>query len=114
MSFITLTEQSVSSGDASLGFETYISPPPPGADLPTVWVDLHLSGAFYQKCEDDLTRRALSVAKDGRKYVIVRPRRGVRLVTQEAVGTNRYHCAVVVNVASRAKHGLIVAPGKVD
>jgi hypothetical protein len=111
--FMTITEAELSSDDVSQGFKVYFSPRPPADHLPTVWLDLHVSEEYYQHCEDDGRRKFVTNA-NGVKYIRLRPHKGVRLVTSEIVGLDCNHTAVVVNVASKAKHGLIVAPGKID
>lgn len=42
------------------------------------------------------------------------PRKAVRLLTEEIIGVNHQHTAIFTNIASRAKHGLVVTPGKID
>lgn len=113
MPFMTITEAELSSDDASRGFKVYFSPRPPAEQFPTVWFDLHVSDEYYQHCEDDSRNKFLTDA-NGVKYIRLRAHKGVRLVTSEVVGLDCNHTAVVVNVASKAKHGLIVAPGKID
>ncbi len=114
MSFETLTSNNVAAGSQSAGFEMYLDPPIPVTELPTVWVDLHIGEGGWQRCEERDKWRAFQTAPDGRLSAIVRPGRGIRLTTHERVGTDLSHTAIVVNVASQASRGLIVAPGKVD
>ena len=115
MGFLTLTEGNVSSDDPSQGFTVFISPKPTGDALPAVWVDLHVSDGYFQGTDDTTMRRSFRTCKStGNKYIWIVPKSGIRLVTQEQVGCNKKHTGIVVNVASRAKHGLILAPGKVD
>jgi dUTPase len=77
-------------------------------------LDLHVGGDTYQACEDQYRRRPFRASAPGEGYVTIRPHHSVRVTTLERVGTNQEHTAIVVNVAGRAKHGLIVATGKVD
>lgn len=115
MSFLAIQETDLSSGDAAKGYKIYFSPLPSAAIYPTVWLDLHIGGDYYQDCEDDRTRREYQPPdKTGKPWVRIGPRRGVRLYTEERIGIDCNHTAVVTNVAGRAKHGLIVAPGKID
>ncbi len=115
MSFLAIRETDLSSGDAASGYSIYFSPPSASAAYPTVWLDLHIGGDYYQVCEDDHTRREFGPPDhSGKPWVRIGPRRGVRLYTEERIGLDCRHTAVVTNVAGRAKHGLIVAPGKID
>ncbi|MBI2266246.1 MAG: hypothetical protein HYU64_13940 [Armatimonadetes bacterium] len=110
-----ITDGFLSNGDAGKGYRIYFDPPPPKDLLPTVWLDFHISGDYYQLCEDDSTKRQFSVCpRTGKKFVRVPPRRGVRLYTDEKIGTDAQHMGIVANVAGKAKHGIIVAPGKID
>lgn len=113
MTLITLTPQVLTSGPEAAGYALYFSPAPAEESFPTVWLDLHLGGTGYSECEDENRVRPFQV-RQSEQVVRIRPRRGVRLVTAERVGVDTRHSAIVLNVASRAKHGLIVAPGKVD
>jgi dUTPase len=114
MPFMTITGVDITSHDASAGFAIYFSPCPPSDELPAVWLDLHVADEYYQDCEDDTRRKFLTDAATGSRYIRLRPHKGIRLVTTEHIGLDCNHTAVVVNVAGKAKHGLIVAPGKID
>jgi hypothetical protein len=115
MALIAITQDVVTSSQPEKGYAIYFEPAPLSDDLPTVWLDLHVSAAYYHNCEDEMVRRPFLVSKNGDlRFIRIRPRSGVRLITQETVGLDCEHSAVVTNVASRAKHGVIVAPGKVD
>ena len=115
MSFIVVTSNFISSGDAGKGYSVYFHPSPPAELLPSVWLDLHIAGDYYQLCEDDLKKRKFQRSHDSDKaFVRVPPKRGVRLYTQELIGTDTQHMGVVTNVASKAKLGIILAPGKID
>ena len=79
--------------------------------MPDVWLDLHVSDDYYQHCR----RRQSQQIPDKRGWREVYPppaTQGRSLLNSEVVGLDCSHTAVVVNVASKAKHGLIVAPGK--
>lgn len=114
MPFMTITATDLVSDDTSGGFAIYFAPRPPEDQLPTVWLDLHVADAYYQDCEDETRREFLTPSAGGTKYIRLRPHKGVRLVTIEQIGLDCSHTAVVLNVAGKAKHGLIVAPGKID
>lgn len=114
MSFMTITETDLTSHDASGGFAIYFAPRPASDQLPTVWLDLHVSDEYYQECENERRRKFRTDSSNGTRYVRLRPHKGVRLITVENVGLDCNHTGVVVNVAGKAKHGLIVAPGKID
>jgi hypothetical protein len=114
MPFRTISARSISSTEASAGFEIFFSPAPDEACLPTVWLDLHICGDSYQNCENSVPHEFVEDTQNKERYLLLRPHRGVRLFTHEHVGVDRNHTAIVVNAASQAKHGLIVAPGKVD
>jgi dUTPase len=115
VSFKAVHKADLCDGDAAKGYVIYFSPVPQEQEFPTVWLDLHIGGETYQRSEDDLHRRGFRRPDDsGRKWVRIGPRECIRLQTAESVGIDSAHTAVVTNVAGRAKHGLIVAPGKVD
>lgn len=114
MPFLVLDRDKLTSDEAARGYEVYFSPAPATDELPAVWLDLHVGGDEFQACEDDYRRRPFQRDGIGAPFVRIRPRRGVRLFTREIVGLGRRHTAIVMNVAGRAKHGLIVAPGKID
>ena len=114
MAFLTLTQDQLSCDNAAKGYAIYFAPPPKKGELPTVWLDLHAAGDYYQECEDEV-RRKFEPADSGKgRHIRIAPHRGVRIITLEHVGLDCNHVGLVVNVASRAKHGLIVAPGKID
>lgn len=113
MTFRTITPEMLEPGGA-LGREIFFAPPPSSRDLPTVWLDLHVWDDHFQDCEGGAVPREFRTSSEGERYIKIGARQGVRLYTAEKVGTDRSHTAVVVNVASKAKHGLIVAPGKID
>ena len=114
MSFATVTNANLSSGDVSVGFEIYVDPPPPEDVLPTVWLDLHLSGTRFEKCENEKVWHEFKEGENDERYVKIKPGRALRIYTEESIGTSSNHTAVVVNVVSKSKVGLIIAPGKVD
>jgi hypothetical protein len=114
MPFMTITGADLISDDASGGFAIYFAPRPPADQLPTVWLDLHVADEYYQDCDDETRRKFLTGSNGGPGYLRLRPHKGVRLVTIEQIGLDCNHTAVVLNVAGKAKHGLIVAPGKID
>ena len=115
MSFLTLTTDNLSSNDAAKAYQIFVSPAPNSASLPSVWVDLHVAETYYQHTEDTTQRRTFTKSKTAtKKHIWIGAKRGVRLVTAERVGCDTKHTGIVMNVASRAKHGLIVAPGKID
>lgn len=114
MTYLTLEHASLNSGSVSGGYQVYFSPSPPVVSFPAVWLDLHVGGDTYQACEDQYRRRPFRSSGPGQGYVRIRPHHSVRVTTVERVGLDQDHTAIVVNVASRAKHGLIVATGKVD
>lgn len=114
MPFLVVDQSRLKSGDAASGYDVFFSPPPSQDELPTVWLDLHVGGEEFQACEDDHKRRPFLRDDKPQPYVRIRPRRGVRLFTREMIGLGKRHTAIVMNVAGRAKHGLIVAPGKID
>lgn len=114
MSFLTITKEKLSTGDVAEGYEIYFEPRPTDNELPTVWLDLHLSGDRYEYCENVKVKHEFKKGKNDERYVKIRPGRAVRVYTKEKVGTNRWHAAVVVNVVGKIKNGLIIAPGKVD
>lgn len=112
--FLTLRHDDLHDGDAAHGYEIYFSPKPDAAEFPTVWLDLHVGGDHYQNTGDDDRARAFDTSSSGRQRLRIRPHRSVRVTTCEHVGLSTRRTAIVMNVASRAKHGLIVAPGKID
>ena len=115
MGFLTITGGTLTTSQPEKGYSLYFEPSPPVETLPTVWLDLHVDGAYYHDCEDEKRRKPFLVRRaTGQRFIRIGPRRGVRLHTKECIGLDCNHTAVVTNVASRAKHGLIVAPGKVD
>lgn len=114
MSFRAIQLADLTHGNAAGGYIIYFSPLPVEVQYPTIWLDLHIAGEYYHVCEDESTRREFKGDHSGRKYVRIGPREGVRLYTEERIGLDNSHTAVVTNIASRAKHGLIVAPGKID
>lgn len=114
MSFRAIQLADLTHGNAAGGYVIYFSPLPVGLEYPTVWLDLHIAGDYYHACEDENTKRKFKQDHAGRKYIRLGPREGVRLYTEERIGLDSNHTAVVTNIASRAKHGLIVAPGKID
>ena len=114
MTLRTLRAGDVASGSQSAGFALYVDPAIPAASLPTVWVDLHIGGGGWQYCEEHDRWRPFKPDVEKRSYTVLRPGRGVRLTTEERIGTDAHHSAIVVNVASQASRGLIVAAGKVD
>lgn len=114
MAFLTLTADLLTCDNAATGYAIYFSPSPPTATLPTVWLDLHATGDYYQECENERRLKFKPADASGRRYIRIGPQKGIRLITAEQVGLDCLHIGVVVNVASRAKHGLIVAPGKID
>ena len=114
MSFATVTNANLGSGDAAAGFEIYVNPPPPDDVLPTVWLDLHVSGTRYEYCENEKVWHEFKQGENDERYVKIKPGRAVRIYTAESIGTSRDHAAVVVNVVGKIKDGLIIAPGKVD
>jgi deoxycytidine triphosphate deaminase len=123
MPFITIASGTLTTANPGRGFAIYFSPLHRENEdiLPTAWLDLHLSGEDYQDCEKGGKTRKFNkitiVEKDGevvRYYVTIPSRRAVRLWTEEIIGLNHQHTAVFTNIASRAKHGLLVTPGKID
>jgi hypothetical protein len=114
MSFLAVQRTDLSDGHAASGYKIFFSPIPDDL-FPAVWLDLHIGGEFYQDCEDDHLKKEFQAADGtGRRWIRIGPREGVRLYTEEVIGIDAHHTAVVTNIASRAKHGLIVAPGKID
>jgi len=114
VSFRAIQQSDLTHGNAAGGYVIYFSPLPAEGNYPTIWLDLHIAGEYYHVCEDESTRQEFTQDQSGRKYLRLGPREGVRLYTEERVGLDNNHTAVVTNIASRAKHGLIVAPGKID
>jgi dUTPase len=114
VSFRAIQQADLTHGNAAGGYIIYFSPLPAEATYPTIWLDLHIAGDYYHACEDDNTKRHFKQDHASKKYLRLRPREGVRLYTEERIGLDNNHTAVVTNIASRAKHGLIVAPGKID
>jgi dUTPase len=115
VSFLLILNDFLSSGDAGKGYHVYFSPPPGAELLPTIWLDLHIAGDYYQLCEDDSIKRQFQISRiTGKPFVRIPPRRGVRLYTEEVIGTDGRHMGIVTNIAGKAKHGIIVAPGKID
>lgn len=114
MSFATVTNANLSSGDVSVGFDIYVDPPPPEDVLPTVWLDLHLSGTRFEKCENEKVWHEFKEGENDEHYVKIKPGRALRIYTEKSIGTSSNHTAVVVNVVGKSKFGLIIAPGKVD
>ena len=112
--FLTLQYQDLHDGEASIGYEVYFSPKPDSSNFPTVWLDLHVGGDHYQETGEAERARAFDRGHDGRPTIRIRPHRSVRVTTLERIGLSTRRTAIVMNVASRAKHGLIVAPGKID
>lgn len=94
------------------GSGVIFSPPPAAETLRTVWLDLHVSERGYQNCRNDILRPFLQ--GKGFRYVRIRPGRAIRVFTAEDVGVDQNHVAIITNVASQARHGLILATGKVD
>lgn len=115
MTFLAIKANDLSSSNQSTGFKIYFSPLPNDVAYPTAWLDLHIGDDYYQDCEDDRVKKPFRSADgNGRKYVKIGPRKGIRLYTAESIGLNCDYTAVVTNTAGRAKSGLIVAPGKID
>ncbi len=114
MSFLAVKKADISHGVGEQ-FKVHFSPPPADSELPAVWLDLHIAGDYYHLCEDDSIKRRFKEGRDGAQpYVKLPPKKGIRLYTIELVGTDCQHVAVVTNIASKAKHGIILAPGKID
>jgi dUTPase len=90
----------------------HFSPAPPRESLPAVWLDLHVDGATFQVCGDDVPRPLTE--SNGGKAIKVKPYQSVRVRTKERVGVNDQHTAFVSNVRSMAIRGLVLAPGKID
>jgi deoxycytidine triphosphate deaminase len=123
MSFITIASGTLTTANpGGKGFPIYFAPLRKDNEdmLPTTWLDLHIGGKDYQECEkDEITRKFNKIAikeKGGevKRYVTISPRKAVRLWTEEVIGTDERHTAIFTNIASRAKHGLLVTPGKMD
>lgn len=114
MTFLALKAADVSSGAVAAGFSIYFSPLPDVHAFPVVWLDLHVGGDSYQACEEQYRRRAFKASAPGEGFATIRAYQSIRVTTKERVGLDVNHTAIVVNVASRAKHGLIVATGKID
>lgn len=115
MPYIALTNE-ILSGDIAKGYKIYFRPKPADDVLPTVWADLHVWGGGYHLCDEgDLIRRFNKKDdKSGRPFVKIPPLTAYRFYTEETIGVDNETTAVVSNVASKAKHGLIIAPGKID
>lgn len=113
MSFRTITRELAAGFQNASHYEIYFSPPPSDEEVPTVWLDLHVADDGYFDCGYERGRKFKS-SSDGRLYVRIRPKRAIRVATQEVIGLDCNHVAVITNAASKAKHGLIVATGKMD
>jgi dUTPase len=113
MSFRTITQGCIPNMQDGMGYEIYFSPCPPADVLPTAWLDLHVAEDGYHDCGYERGRE-FKISQDKRKYVRIRPHRAIRVSTAETVGLDCNHIAIITNAAGKAKHGLIVATGKVD
>lgn len=80
--------------------------------FPAVWLDLHLSGEYYEICG----KEAKINFKDNNDFKYISISRGfsLRFKTIERIGIKRDVTGIVVNTSSRAVKGLSVDPGKVD
>lgn len=117
MSFIALKKDSLTDDEnkfKSTDCKIFFSPLPQLQEhkYPVVWLDLHLSGDYYEICGKDF--RLNFKRQNGDKYVSIPPGRGFRFITNEKIGVKKDVTAIIVNSAGNAVRGLWAAPGKVD
>lgn len=82
------------------------------AEFPTVWLDLHISGEWYEVCGKDSKRKFKKI--DEEFYVSIPPNRSYRFILSETIGIANDITGLIVNTSSMAVRGLSVAPGKID
>jgi dUTPase len=117
MSFLALKKDSLTDDEdkfKSDEYKIFFSPLPDlqAHKYPVVWLDLHLSGDYYEICGKDL--RLNFKRQNGVKYVSIPPGRGFRFITNQKIGVKKDVIAIIVNSAGNAVKGLYAAPGKVD
>ena len=85
--------------------------------LPEAWLDLHVSGEYYEVCGKD-RRHAFLRGQDlegkERVYVSIPAGASYRFKTAEVIGTHADFTAIFTNVAGIAVRGLAVAAGRID